>query len=385
MILNHTSLYLTRNMSKLDLATAEDVLVYVAETQFASKEATPLTGGFGNYAFRLHLHVPFQGHDTVVLKHAKPYIPGLREMEFAVERQVYEVAALKQMREWLSSDTFVSVPEVFLFDQTANVIIMQDCGENSLTLKQFLQDSPPSVVVADRIGAALGELIGRLHTRGSNDNEFLGLFVGNEKGRKLSASVTYDRLVSTLTNGRLPALSDPPLEVSQEKLNTISIVAKQTGHAMLTTTETIVMGDFWPGNVLVVLDRNKDGNLKEIKRVYVVDWEMAKPGLAGLDIGQFCAELHLLCEFKPESREAASTLLSSFLRGYREAYTVNLHVARTAIVHVGAHLVAWTPRISWGSKEKIREVVQEGVDLLVEGCMATKGYIGESILGALLQ
>jgi len=56
---------------------------------------------------------------------------------------------------------------------------------------------------------------------------------------------------------------------------------------------------------------------------------------------------------------------------------VDVGVAKDAMVHVGAHLVAWSPRVLWGSKGRAREIVDEGVGYLVEGYAATQGGSGD--------
>jgi len=391
----------------VDLSTADGVLTYVAETQFDSHEASPVTGGSGNYTFRLYLRTPYKGHATIILKHAKPYVPGMKTLAFSLDRQVgflrtslevhdglrilsspqiYEVAALRKMKDILPDDSLVTVPDVFLFDDVANVIIMSDCGEHILTLKQQLVEDPPGAAVAGKIGAAVGEFVGRLHTLGQADQEYREFFSRNEDGKKLSVFATYGRLVSTLADHTLPALSDPPFEVSQSELDTIAQIAADTERDMLTTTETVVMGDLWPGNILVALRRDAAGTAMDVERIYVVDWELAKTGLAGLDVGQFAAELHLLCSFKAHSEQAATSVLVSFLNTYRERYEDggSLRVARTAVVHLGAHLVTWTPRVQWGSEEIVRKIVREGVGYLVSGCSATEDYIRETKLAGLL-
>jgi len=179
--------------------------------------------------------------------------------------------------------------------------------------------------------------------------------------------------------------------VSDAELERVAAVAMETEREMLETRETVVMGDFWPGNVLVSLtdEERLDGDGRPVgvgvDGVYVIDWEMAKTGLAGLDIGQFVAELQLICEFKPEEREAASNVRDAFLRAYGESMGTGLGVARRALTHVGAHLVAWTVRTSWEGKEKLREVVRKGVDLLVQGHEGTESFIRDSVVGALLR
>lgn len=75
-------------MPQRDLATTEGVTSFLQDTPFDSHTVTPLTGGFGNYVYRIHLRKDYHDRKTLVLKHAKPYIPGARDFAFPLERQV---------------------------------------------------------------------------------------------------------------------------------------------------------------------------------------------------------------------------------------------------------------------------------------------------------
>ena len=79
---------LSSDMTGGDLATAAGVLVYLERTSFASSRVESLTGGFGNYTFRIYLREPYQGRTTLVVKHGKPYIPSMPSFAFSLDRQV---------------------------------------------------------------------------------------------------------------------------------------------------------------------------------------------------------------------------------------------------------------------------------------------------------
>jgi len=74
----------------LDLATEEGVRAYLAKTPWACSRIVPLSGGFANYVFRVWLKDPdaFRGKETVVVKHAKPYVKTRKTLPFVLERQV---------------------------------------------------------------------------------------------------------------------------------------------------------------------------------------------------------------------------------------------------------------------------------------------------------
>ena len=389
----------TMNVPKPDLSDIPGVLAYVAGGPFASEKVTALTGGHANFSFRLYLLQPYNERPTVVLKHAKPYVKLAVDFPLSVERQVrvvtfmqrfvsamicivqkFEVAALRNVKEWLPENSIVTVPAVHLFDEAANVIVMDDCGEQAVTLKQLMQENTPPLSVAREIGTALGNFLGRIHECGGRDKSFLDIFDGNLKGKELSAFVTYGRLISTLTGkDDLPALSNPPFEIAEDKLEVISKVASERIQAMTSSLDTFTMGDFWPGNIMVTLSAGVDaGSLTKLEHIHVLDWELAKTGLHGLDVGQLCAELHLLSLFHPSCKESALGTMRSFLVSYLGRKMDSKSLMQTATGHMGAHLIAWTPRNAWGSKEQTREAVEEGVKMIITSENIVE--VGEEVL-----
>jgi thiamine kinase-like enzyme len=141
------------------------------------------------------------------------------------------------------------------------------------------------------------------------------------------------------------------------------------------------MGDLWPGNVLLQLDQSENN----VSRVHIIDWEMAKPGLPGLDLGQFCAEMELVAAFIKGSAHAAQrgieALLSSYVQSGVDA-DERRELARRIVVHVGAHLSTWTARVPWGGVEDTRKVVLEGARLVAEGT-ASESDVAKRVLRCL--
>lgn len=267
----------------------------------------------------------------------------------------------------MPADSLVTVPVVHLYDTIANVIIMDDCGEGFGTLKQLMLDSPPSPAIAQQIGRELGQFLARLHTWSSGNEGVLDYFDQNAQARAISVYATYGRIISTLKGQDAPpAVVDPILDITPDDLDRIQQITEQTTQEMMATKETLVMGDFWPGNVVVAWSDNSES--PTIKRIYILDWELVKPGIAGLDVGQFLAEMHLLRRCRPHCAESASAVMSAFQEAYKVGRGGEVNeTAGKALVHVGAHLVVWTPRNDWGTKDKTRELVQEGVRYLLSG------------------
>ncbi|KAF8846164.1 hypothetical protein BDN67DRAFT_960854 [Paxillus ammoniavirescens] len=283
----------------------------------------------------------------------------------------------------------VTAPAVRLFDEKEHVLIMDDLGEDSQTLKQLLINESLPNAISEQIGSALGQFISTVHTWHKNADAELSLFANNQLGKYISALVTYGRLEPTLRGqSNLPALADPLLGVPETKLATISklVERRQQEIEAASASDPMTHGDFWPGNIMVSLRRGIDERAESVEKLYVLDWEVAKTGLPGLDLGQFCAEIHLLSEFHPARKESGDAVIESFLKAYKESVGTqkDVELARVAVSHIGAHLVAWTPRISWGGKEKTREMVVEGVELLVLGEEGSESSIGTSIVAPLL-
>lgn len=369
-------------MAEQDLATVKDLLSYLEPTVFASSGAEALTGGFGNYVFRIRLRQPYEDRQTLVVKHGKPYIPGRRTFAFSLDRQKFDVAAMRDVRQALPVESLVTTPKVHLHDEIANVIIMDDCGADAVILKDIVLAGGLSVSTAHAIGSALGEFLARLHAWGK-DEEIKAFFEGNTQARTISAWATYGRLVDSLSGETRPkALQEPPLDVGEERLAVLREIADETADVIRTAKETLLHGDFWPGNVMLRL--KGEGENVEVERLFVLDWELSKPGRPGFDIGQFCAELHQARRFYPSARVAASALLDALLGEYRRHRSDEdmSAVAKVAQTQFGVHLAVWTPGNStWADKEIVREVVLEGVENLLD---TRKGDLHRSVFAPLL-
>ncbi|KAL1748940.1 hypothetical protein HDZ31DRAFT_28711 [Schizophyllum fasciatum] len=344
----------------LDLTTSDGVLQYLSNTPFASCSATKLTGGTANFAYRVHLNTPYEGRNTLVVKFGRAFleIDGQR-MPFDIERQKFEAEALKAVRDWTRPGSLVTVPAVHLFDSKNHVLIMDDCGENSVTLKDLLRDHNLRSHIAQKIGRALGEFLADVHSIGEKQPpDFMNLFASNEQARSISAWATYGRVRETLDGSAgLAALANPPLDLAKERLEQACTVADSMVQRLKLTEDKFVMGDFWPGNVLITMDG------EDIRSIKVVDWELAKTGLPELDVGQFLAELQLLCRFHPDSQDATTAAARAFADAYGEKHAFNRH---TVLTHFGAHLIAWTPRVPWGDKDATRKAVMDGIGMMCD-------------------
>ncbi|KAH9965132.1 kinase-like domain-containing protein [Lactifluus volemus] len=380
--------------AEFDLTSSEGVLAYVASTPFASALAESLSGGNANFVFRLHLNKPYEGHQTLILKHAQPYVASMPDFPLPLSRQDFEVEALRRVRTSLSSDTHrVTVPAVHLFDATARAIIMDDAGAHAVPLKAALLAGHSTVAAAAAaIGTRLGKFLRALHDQGRADRSLPGAFEGWTFAREVAAFITYGRLGDTLrTPGHddqlVSVLGDEPLGVSEDTLRVVEALAELRMAQIrreLCDDDTLVMGDFWPGNILVCDSEDKENSAVDGGRLMVVDWEIARPGLAGMDVGQFCAELATVRQLRPERAEAAGEILKHFVRAYFAGEVGSSEVEETrrvALGQFGVHLAVWTPRTGWNAGvEATRKVVLNGVERLVQGADAQRIWTDEELV-----
>jgi len=143
----------------------------------------------------------------------------------------------------LPQDSLISVPEVHLHDSKENVdvLIMDDCGENALTLKQYLIEGVGTTDTVQKVCAELGNFLHRLHVQVSQqDEEFRSLMNCNTQAKQLSAWATYGRLKSTLDgtdSESVPVIAD--LGIAESDLKVAEEVSRATTDKMMCSTETV--------------------------------------------------------------------------------------------------------------------------------------------------
>ena len=141
-----------------------------------------------------------------------------------------------------------------------------------------------------------------------------------------------------------------------------------------------MQGDIWPGNVLILLDDNG-----KLEKIFVVDWEMSRIGLLGIELGQFAAEIYFCGRFHPEVCQGTSkVVLDNYFAAYSMKFPATEEIARRALVHFGAHMVVIGPTMWREPKEISREVALEGAKVIVEGYQADLAGLKRSRVGGLL-
>ena len=89
---------------------------------------------------------------------------------------------------WLPFDSIVTVPKAYKFDEENHLMIIEDCGEDALTLKDLVRQGNVSSDLGGNIGTSIGHFLGSLHCWGRNNPDgILGIFKGNEQAIRMSA------------------------------------------------------------------------------------------------------------------------------------------------------------------------------------------------------
>ena len=391
------------------LATEAGIQTYLRNTPFASHTVDLLSGGYINFTYRIHLHVPVDGMSTFILKYAPPYAASLTNLSIlSPDRQVFihisricvkygahtgilqrfeaEALRLANIIPKPDDDNTVTVPTLRFLDQESHVMIIDDAGSDTRTLREVLIDETLPRHLLEEIGTKLGRFLAHIHGWNERPDVDLNLFANNEARKMVSTYLVYSQIISTLTGeDRLPHLVNPALEIPKEKLETVSKLVETRTKEIHSSTASDVMthGDYWPGNILVSLRRGTESAIEALDRLYVLDWELAMIGLPGSDLGQYCAELYIIARFLPHREESAKTIISSFLSAYRQSRAIDSATARVALGHIGGYMVTWVPR-DVGDRERIRELVLEGVELLDLSWTGPESSLVNSIVGPLL-
>jgi len=290
----------------------------------------------------------------------------------------------------IPQDALVNVPKVYLYDSQAHRIIMQDCGANSRTLKQFLIDEPNGLhpEEARRLGKALGVFISTVQEEGTKDQTLMELVAKNAEMRRISAWYFYGSLIEALIGGeKKPLLFDEPFDLSEEDLKTIEELVPEALDSIANISSSFTVGDFWTGNAVVETEpdvREGGEGYVKLKRVFIVDWKVSKPGIACLDVAQFATELHTARSFYPGKggRSSVDDILPAYFSTYaaRKGPLALQDVQRMSM-HIGVHMAVITPLVpSWGPKGRVREFVVEAIQYLLRGKRGDLEWLKSSVL-----
>jgi hypothetical protein len=166
---------------------------------------------------------------------------------------------MTRVKSWLSAGSIVTVPKIHHLDTFNNVIIMEDCGTQNVTLKEFLRSGQGSAPgLAESIGTSLGEFIASMHQWGKkNPDGILDVFATSTYAKEISVFTTYGRLMDTLElkgDNIPPKLMDPPIEVDKADLEVVSKIVDELTSDMMAARDVVS----YPQIVLLTLGLMND-------------------------------------------------------------------------------------------------------------------------------
>ncbi|KAI9694915.1 MAG: hypothetical protein M1822_000532 [Bathelium mastoideum] len=333
---------------RIALTNPELVKSFVASTAFEATNVKRINLGSTNFTYRLFLAKPYgpKEQKTAILKYAAAYLAGEPDVPFSPNRQTYECRALERIP-WdifaveigrIQSPSF-RIPQLYLEDPEHAVCIMQDVAtppssvagweEETHSARVFFEgtmDLEKKYVISRQIGTVLGLFLGKLHHWGTDIDHSLAtrLFKDNDSARTVTIRTTFRDLVPGLKNSKYP-LGD----VQRGEILHLMQRMEDEVHSHL---DTLTMGDFWPGNIVL----NFTHNSTELVCVNVIDWEFATMAPAFTDVGHFIGEVFMNNYFEATD-DVYINLIEAFLTTYKTCFTVNdtSNILSYAAAHIG--------------------------------------------------
>ncbi|TVY43400.1 hypothetical protein LOCC1_G003933 [Lachnellula occidentalis] len=391
----------------------------LSKTPFACKSLTQLTNGTTNFVFRAVLThpLPLDALDggagnaestttaaaatstkTVIIKHSTAFAALNKDLPIDVSRCVVEESMLNALFTWNSQNTTstfrIKIPRLHLFIRgtDTNTQVLEDI-HGAVDLKALLispsltANSNLSHSHAMSIGRALGSWLRDYHawvsTRSQAD--LRAEIEANEPMRKLKYCISYNSFIEVIQ--RFPEISCT--EFDKKILKDAKDMAMEEFDRKATAEEGeewgIIHGDFWTGNVLLVLPERQQA--EEETDLFIVDWEFTQFGHRAYDIGQMIGDLLERKHFM--QIDAAVWVLEGFIDGYG---AVSEDMAFRIAVHTGVQLITWVTRgpplhmrPAWATRERVVSIVELGITFILKGWNKDMEWLKSSVLAGLLK
>jgi Phosphotransferase enzyme family len=278
----------------------------------------------------------------------------------------FEFSAIAEVPRFTTSDPdLVSPPKGIHYDAEEHVLAIEDAGEASRTLKEYLIANESAFEVAT-IGKALGEWLAELHLWGQTD--------AAAKYRSiLSQNIEVAEVGLNYTFAALSPPDDPLWKDIQKYLEEVKANDDNTGPFVL-------HGDFWTGNILIA--PTSTGEL----RIKVLDWEASNcRNILWNDLGQMCSEMYQPAVFGHISEEKGREIISSFLTAYQKRRKPTQEEVRMAVVRCGVHMVVWPGLTGWGDVASVASCKALGKQYAEKGWNRDWNWVRGSVFGVLVQ
>ncbi|QRV82163.1 phosphotransferase enzyme family protein [Ceratobasidium sp. AG-Ba] len=351
--------------STADLTTPEGLAAYLAPTKFAAADVQTLSGGSAGFTYRVALKTPeASGEKSVVVKHSLGHASSSETLILGRERMTFEYEALEAIYQsgLFTPASTVQLPRVLHYDPETYTLIMTDLAPartlSSVLIEAF--ENGTIEAVSARLGAALGDFMGRFH-RWSSMPEQEALrrhFLENSVSRETVLGIRYWLMNTTA-------------EKYGMKKDWMDDMTKEGMADAATGGSVIAMADFWLDNVLVITEPEL--------RIYIIDWEMSRCARPELDVAHFATAAHSVVHLYPSSA-ADFKLMQNFMRGYNEHF--KLETVRVAL-SAGRDVLSFGVMMPWirHRDESVKQaIVQCGADLLEAAHTGDVGRIIQNVV-----
>ncbi|KAH7087632.1 kinase-like domain-containing protein [Paraphoma chrysanthemicola] len=346
-----------------DLTTKEGLLKHLGAKHGHIQSVHVLTGGTANFVYR----VTFTDRTPIICKHAATYLSSNTNFSFDSARMDYEARALRHIPAFQSQDLkSVSAVRIFDYDPVAKLLTMDDGGESNL--KEAYTDLSLDV---KQIAHALATWLANLHvrTREFSLNLDAGMETSQNNNNPIAVAIyrhSYQNLHHALAKfGFDTALANQ--------------INEKYGSLLAHDDECVVMGDFWPGNVLVKSSDVDNSTGLTQSNLTVVDWEMVRRGTSATDVAQFAAEAFLLDTYRG-NRSLRANFLTAYFRARGNDPRLNREWIKRLAVHWAVHIAFWPTRVHWTDDAGTKKLVETGINVLKAVVDDDMDFVGKSEL-----
>ncbi|KAH7909269.1 kinase-like domain-containing protein [Hygrophoropsis aurantiaca] len=331
----------------IELTSLEQVRAYIDKrTSFniAADSIELVKGGYCNYTWRVRLDTPHLCHQSIILKHAQPFAAYANS-----EMIRYEYEALKAISESpLCGGGLIGVPAVIQYDEDCHVLIMEDIGTVPTLLDYFCTKPAPPCDLVALVATELATFIAGVHSWGKDN------VTARRNLPPLQKVVGSPMLKVVIPRAALSGVIDPLLE---------QVIGEFTAEAE-TSDDTLIMGDYWLGNILIDVEEGPDG-FKTLKKLWVIDWEMCRYGNPAKDVVEIAGDCFFVSRFQDAA--VGECMRHHFLKTYDRVSKVNVDPFRV-VVGMGVHWINWARPLGWcANEEEIRECVDRGLEYVRRG------------------
>ncbi|KAI1422500.1 kinase-like domain-containing protein [Xylaria sp. FL1777] len=370
-------------------------------------QVIPIKGGSTNYTYRIicacssakKSDQSSTAQTTMIIKYAPPYAVITPNIPFTPERQEFEAFAMQELAlalRRLASTTIVTLPRLIFHDRTNHILAMEDVGldatssekkqeTSTISLKDFCKSSSITsndITVADRVGTELGKFLFGLHHCGrsiglSESDKLRETFVRNAAARQLDVDTTFGDILRNLDEFQVT--------YSADEKRILERLIQETSFEIMNNFETIIMGDFWYGNILLKFQTGAE--LRDLTQIGVIDWEFTTCGPLFVDLAHFASEIWLQDRFHLNNglasianRKAAVSLFASYRAcgGYIDCKKIALYI--------GGHVCCFLRFTNWtDDMEHRKTVAREAIDLMLAADSKNWASVNNSFIRELFE